>query len=244
MANTISADALRREAWRKELFDDVINDLYFMRNGMMGEGTNNIIQTMNDVKKDMGDAVTFGLSIKLSGDGVVGDNELEGNEEQITTYNQSVAIDQWRNAVRLTGKADMQKASYNMFKDAKEKCSIWIKESLERNIMLKLAGANKIANDARAQWSNDPNIVPTADEEAGRGTRYWRSGSTASGDGLDDLAAGDTFDLDDVSRAKTLAQTVTAGVPVIRPLRINGKEMFVMFIHPNQAYDLKNTGTA
>lgn len=243
MSNTVSIDALRREAWRKELFADVINDLYFMRNGMMGEGVNNIVQVMNDVKKDMGDTVTFGLALKLSGDGVIGDAELEGNEEAITTYSQSISIDQWRNAVRLTGQLDMQKASYSMFKDAKEKCSIWLKETLEKNIMQKLAGITNTTTFARSTWSNTPNIVPTADEVAGRGTRYWRQGSTASGDGLDDLAAGDTFDVDSISLAKTKAEAVVSGVPTIRPLRINGKDYFVMFIHPNQAYDLKNTGT-
>ena len=243
MSNTISIDALRREAWRKELFADVMNDLYFMRNGLMGEGVNNIVQVMNDVKKDRGDAVTFGLSIKLSGNGVIGDAELEGSEEAITSYSQTVAIDQWRNAVRLTGQADIQKASYDMFKDAKEKCSVWLKESIEKNIMQKLAGINNTTTFARSTWSNTPNIVPTNDEVAGRGNRYWRVDSSASGDGLDDLAAGDTLDTNDISIAKTKAQTVISGVPVIRPLRVNGKDYYVMFIHPNQAYDLKNTGT-
>jgi N4-gp56 family major capsid protein len=245
MANTVTIAALRREAWRKELFADVIDDLYFMRNGLMGEGTNNIVQVMNDVKKDGGDTVTFGLSIKLSGDGIVGDAEAEGNEEAITTYSQSVSIDQVRNQVRMTGRLDEQKASYDMRKDAKEKLAVWIKEYTERNIFMKLGGVNTltltdvsgVTYSGRAAWSNSPNIVTTTDEVAGFGARYHRAGTTASGDGLDDLAAGDILTPADISLARTRAKLAS---PTIRPLRVEGKDYYVMFIHPNQAYDLKN----
>ena len=243
MSDTSVLTALKREAWRKELFSDVVDDLYFVRNGMMGSGINNIVQTMDDIKKDKGDAVTFGLSLKLSGNGVAGDAELEGNEESITTYSQSVVIDQLRNAVRLQGSANMQMASYDMFKDAKDKCKIWLQETIEKNIFYKLAGIDNTSTFALSTWSNSPNIVPTDDETAGRGDRYWRQGSAAVDDGLDDLAADDTFDTDSISIAKTKAMDASLSAPVIRPVRVNGKDYYVMFIHPNQAYDLKNTGT-
>lgn len=249
MANTVTIDALRREAWRKELFADVVDDLYFMRNGLMGEGTNNIVQVMNDVKKEGGDTVTFGLSLKLSGDGIVGDSEAEGNEEAILTYAQSVSIDQVREPVRLTGRLDEQTASYDMRKDAKEKLATWIKEYTERNIFMKLGGVNTltltdvagVTYSGRAAWSNSPNIVTTTDEVAGRGLRYWRSGSASSGDGLDDLAAGDVFTAVDISIAKVKAKLAS---PQIRPLRVQGKDYYVMFLHPNQVYDLKNVSSS
>ena len=52
MANTVSVDALRREMWKKELFQDVIDGMYFTQNGLMGEGDNNIVQTFSDLKKE------------------------------------------------------------------------------------------------------------------------------------------------------------------------------------------------
>jgi N4-gp56 family major capsid protein len=249
MSNTVSIDALRREAWRKELFADVMDDLYFMRNGLMGEGTNNIVQVMNDVKKAKGDTVTFGLSLKLSEDGVTGDSELEGNEEAITTYSQSVSIDQNRNAVRLTGLLDEQKASYDMRKDAKEKLGIWIKEFIERNVFLKLGGitstdltdVNGTTYSGRATWSNSPNIVPTADEVAGSGSRYIRAATTGTGDGLDDLAAADIMDVDEISKARYKAKLAS---PMIRPIRVQGKDYYAMFVHPYQAFDIKNQSSS
>lgn len=99
MANSVSIGSLRPEIWRKELFQDVIDNLYFTEMGMMGEDDNNIVQTMSDLKKGKGDAVTFGLTAKLAGNGVSGDAELEGNEEAILPYSESVIIDQQRNIV-------------------------------------------------------------------------------------------------------------------------------------------------
>jgi len=249
MPNTVSIDALRPEIWQKELYADVMDDLYFMRNGLMGKGSNNIVEVKDELKKGPGDAVTFGLSLKLSESGVTGDSELEGNEEAITTYSQTVSIDQVRNAVRLTGKLDEQKAAYNMRSDAKDKLAIWIKELIEQNIFLKLGGidatdltdVNGTTYSALAAWSNTPNIVPTADEVAGTGTRYHRAATTGAGDGLDDLAAADILDVDDISVAKYKAKLAS---PMIRPLRVEGKDYYVMFVHPYQAYDLKNQSSS
>ena len=142
MANTVSLDNLRREMWKKELFQDVIDGMYFTQNGLMDEGDNNIVQTFSDLKKEAGDTITVPLTAKLSGSGVSGDSELEGNEEAINSYYDQISIDQIRNAVRLTGRLDSQKACYDMFKDAKEKLSIWAQEFLERQIFLKLAGVS------------------------------------------------------------------------------------------------------
>lgn len=249
MANTESIAALRPEIWQKALYKDVMDDLYFVQNGMMGKGENNIVEVKDELAKSNGDTVTFGLSLKLSGNGVTGDNEAEGNEEAITTYSQSVAIDQIRNQVRMTGKLDEQKAAYDMRMDAKNKLGIWLKEYIEQNIFLKLGGVtNTSATDingniyaARATWSNTPNIVPTADEVAGSGDRYLRADSASSGDGLDDLASGDIFDVDDISAAKLKAKLAS---PKIRPLRVNGKDYYVMFLHPHQAYDLRNQSSS
>lgn len=169
MANTISIDANRRELWRSELFQDVIDGMYFTQNGLMGEGDNNIVQVFKDLKKSAGDTITVPLTAKLAGAGVTGDSELEGNEEAISSYYDQVLIDQVRNAVRLTGKLDSQKACYDMFKDAKEKLSIWGQEFLERQIFMKLGGVSALTltdetgatYSGRATWSNTPDALLT-----------------------------------------------------------------------------------
>lgn len=245
MSNTVSIAALRPELWQKALYQDVMDTLYFTENGMMGEGQNNIIETKSELKKSQGDTVTFGLGIKLSGNGIVGDAEREGQEEAMTTYSQSVAIDQISNQVRLTGRLDEQTVAYDMRMEAKDKLKIWMQEFIERQIFMKLAGVttttladvNGVTYSARATWSNSPNIVPTADEVAGKGEKY----ICADASGLGSLAATDILTPAMIGRAAVLAKT--AGVKV-RPIRVKGKDYYVLFVHPWQAYDLKHASSS
>jgi N4-gp56 family major capsid protein len=250
MANTVSIDALRPELWQKELYKDVMDGLYLSK--YMGEGENNIIQTKSDLKKSTGDTVTLPLTAKLTGNGVTGDSELEGNEEAISAYSESIAIDQCRNAVRLTGKLDEQKNAYNMRMDAKDKLSMWLQEFIERQFFFKLGGVTNTALTdvngtvvgGRCQWSNA--AIPTSgtrfdqqntDTNNGYGDRYLCADYTS---GATSLAATDLLTPELISRAKTKAKLAS---PMVRPLRIEGKDYYVMFIHPWQAYDLKNNAT-
>jgi N4-gp56 family major capsid protein len=245
MANSISVDSLRPEIWQKELYKDVMDNLYFTKNGLMGEGPNNIIQIKNDLKKSPGDQITLPLTAKLTGAGVSGDAELEGNEEAISPYSDAVVIDQKRFAVRLTGKLDEQKNAYNMRADAKEKLSIRLQEFIERQFFLKLGGValthlpdvNGTVYSADAAWSNTGDAVPTADSGAGYGARYLCADYT---NGADDLATTDLLTPELISRAKAKAITCT---PKIIPLKIDGQNYYVMFVHPWQAFDLKNNAT-
>ena len=243
--DTVSTNALRPEIWSKELYKDVIDNLYFTQNNMMGTGKNNIIQLKNELVKKKGDTVTLGLTAKMTGNGVSGDDELEGNEEKLNAYSEAILIGQKRFAVRLTGRLDEQKNSYDMRMDAKEKLTIKLQEFIERQFFLKLAGVllatvtdvNGTVVSADHSWSNAPDQVPTADTGAGYGDRYLCADYT---DGADSLATTDLLTPALISRARVKA---TLASPKILPLRIKGKNYYVMFIHPWQAFDLKNNAT-
>lgn len=239
--NTQSIDALRPELWEKQLFADVIDGLYFNESGLMGEDENNIIQVKADLMKEQGDTMTVGLTAKLTGNGVDGDEELEGNEEAINAFSDSILIDQKRFGVRLKGKLDEKKNGYAMRMDAKDKLKIRLQEFIERQFFLKIGGVtntalvdvNGDAYSAGAAWSNTPNFIPDADEAAGSGTRY----ICANSGGTDALAATDLLTPTLISRAKAKARLAK---PKIQPLRIDGRDHYVMWIHTWQAYDLKN----
>ena len=111
MAKTESIAALRPEIWARDLFADVIDNLFFTQSGMMGKDDNNVIQIRPELSNKKGDTVTFGLTAKLSGDGIAGDSELEGNEEKISAFSEQVIIDQIRQATRNKGKLDEQAAA-------------------------------------------------------------------------------------------------------------------------------------
>jgi len=247
MANTVSDSGLRPELWQKVLYKNVKDNLYFSK--FMGTGDSNIIQIKEDLKKDRGDTITVPLTTKLIGNGITGDDELEGNEEAISAYSDSIVIDQVRNAVRMTGELDEQTNVYDMRSDAKDKLSMWAQEYLERQFFLKLGGVNNtsltdVAGNVvgtRAAWSNAPARVPNDDIGAGYGDRYLCADYS---NGLDSLAATDLITPELISRAKVKAETKQAnGMPTMRPIKIDGENHYVLFIHPWQAFDLKNNAT-
>ena len=245
MANSISIDALRQELWSKELLDDVMRDVQNIMK-FMGEDSNNVIQVSRDLMKSKGDVETFGLIARLTGDGVTGDDELEGNEESMLSYSEQVQIDQIRNAVRLRGKLDAQKTVYDQIKSAREVVRVWMREFYARQLFLKMAGVtnttlvdtNGVVVGGRALWSNTPDFIPDADESNGSGNRYYRTATTGAGDGTDDLVAGDTMTLDTVTTAATMAHLAN---PKIQPLTSGGEDFYVMYLHPLQARDIRKS---
>lgn len=247
MANTASIAALRAQLWDKDLYSDMMAELLFSQKGMIGTGTDNIIQVKDDLTKKKGDRITFGIGYKLSGDGVAGDNELEGNEEAKNTYSDVVLIDQIRNAERLQGELDSQKAAYDTRAEAKKDGKVWIAEFIEKQIFMKLGGVSTTTltdvggsiYSARAAWSNTADAVPTAHEAAGTGSRYL----CADSDGLDSLAATNVLTTSLITKARVKAETSVVGRPRVRKIRINGERYYVMFIHPWQAADLKTNSS-
>ena len=239
MAQTQTIDALRREVWSKDLMDDVAQDVEETMK-FIGDGPNNVIQRSRELAKGKGDTQTFGLVTRLTGDGVTGDDELEGHEEAMNSYAEQVSIDQLRHGVRLKGKLDAQKVQYSQIEKARELLRIWLAEQQARIIMNKLGGVtnttlvdvNGRSVGGRALWSNTPDFIPDADTAAGVGSRYLSAyaGSAAS------MGAGDKMTLDLVTRLATKARLTN---PRIQPLKIGKDKMYVLFLHPLQVRDIK-----
>ncbi len=77
-------NALAVRLWSRKLFREALRQCFMSR--YMGEGSDSLIQVLNDTKKGPGDRITVGLRMQLSGAGIQGDATLEGNEEALTTY--------------------------------------------------------------------------------------------------------------------------------------------------------------
>lgn len=216
---TVSASNanLRPELWRKQLFADVRDNLYASR--FIGNSEQSMIQEMEDLKKDAGSNLSFGLGIKLSGNGISGDSTLEGQEEQMTDYDEDVAINQLRHAVRLTGRMDEKKNAYNMRMNAKNRLADWWAERLDQEILDKLCGKTT------STFANTPT--------AAAASRSVFAGGQSS---VDNVTAAMKIDTKILDAAKQKAKLAT---PMIRPLRVGGKEYYVVILHPYSATDLR-----
>jgi N4-gp56 family major capsid protein len=217
MTASSSNSALRPELWRKQLFADVRDNLFMTR--FIGSSEQSMIQELEDLKKDKGSNISFGLGMKLTGSGISGDSTLEGSEDQMTDYDEDVAINQLRNAVLLTGRMDEQKNAYNMRESAKNRLADWFAERIDYEIL------NKLCGNASATFANTPT--------AAAATRsVWAGGQSAT----TDVTAAMKMDTKVLDAAKQMALLAS---PRVRPLRINGKEYYVAILHPYSATNLR-----
>lgn len=217
MGNTISLPALRAALWRKQLFADVQDEVYMTR--FIGTAATSMIQELEDLKKEKASNISFGLGVKLSGDGTTGDSELEGQEESMLDYDEDVAIDQLRHAVRLTGRMDEKKNAYDMRMSAKDRLKIWWAERIDKEILWKLCGYTT------KTFANTP-TAPAATRS------IWANNAGAD----TSLTSDEVMDTKCITAAKQMAKMAS---PKVAPLRIDGKDAYVMIMHPYQATDLK-----
>jgi hypothetical protein len=79
-------------------------------NKFTGSDQNSVIQRITELTRtEKGEQVIMFLLADLVGDGVIGDNEREGNEEAMMSYNQIITIDMISHGVRQKGKLSDQK---------------------------------------------------------------------------------------------------------------------------------------
>ncbi len=124
MANTNFA-ALTQEqytAWARTFWKDARNKTFL--NAFTGSDANAMVQRITELKTTTdGARAVITLVNDAVGDGVVGDNQLKGNEEALKSTEDVIRLDQWRHAHRSQGKMAEQKSIVNFRKEAKDKLS-------------------------------------------------------------------------------------------------------------------------
>lgn len=218
--------------WSKGLMKETLKNTHVMQ--FMGTGTNNVAQIKTELGKEEGDKVTFGLRLQLQGDGVSGDSTLEGNEEALVTYDDSVVIDQLRHAVRSKGKMSEQRVPFTVRDESRDGLADWYADRMDAAFFNQLAG-NTAETDTK-RTGLQASVAPSTNRI------IMRNSPTAEVS----LSSVDTFDLKLIDAACEVAVTGgSAGdqIPLV-PIRVGREKKYVMFLHPYQVYDLRtNTNT-
>src|SRR3990167_10848118 len=81
MAQTYAVAGLTPQQWDDNFFRDYVRSSRFKR--YMGTDEASIIQLKDDLSKKKGDAVTFALVKKLTGNGVTGNTTPKGKEKKL-----------------------------------------------------------------------------------------------------------------------------------------------------------------
>ena len=138
-------------------------------NKFMGKSQNSMIQHIDELKKtEKGARAVITLVADMEGDGVVGDRQLKGNEEQLKSYDQVIRIDQMRNANHNEGRMADQKSIVNFREQSKDKLAYWLADRMDQLAFLTLSGVtyDKKTNGASRTGSDFVNLEFAPDVKA------------------------------------------------------------------------------
>ena len=223
--NTTIDPALILKAWAKSTWDFGKKESYF--NKFMGHERDSIIQIQEDLSRGKGTSIEVSLLMPLNGAGVIEDKQLEGKEEKMNYRSCTVYLSRVRNAVRLEGKFEEQKTQEKMRTDMRKVLSAWLARYFDLSIFAVLTGTQPpFASLAGAEL---PYTIeaPTAD------IMLFAGGKTSEGA----ITAADVFDTTLIGKARRMAQEDE--LTAVQPIRIDGRETYVMVIDPYQARDLR-----
>lgn len=211
-----------KKLWSSQLAREALKATWIQR--FIGDSSDDVLQTYSDTKKDAGDRIRITLRMQLNGDGVVGDGTLEGNEEALATYTDDLFIDQLRHAVKSAGKMTEQRIPWSIREEAMMGLKDWWAGRMDTAFFNQLCGYT-VANDPRYTGMNAI-LAPDANHI-----------SRANNKATDELLiAGDEFTLLQIDALVAKAKLLT---PVIRPIKVNGDDRYVMVIHTNQVTQLR-----
>lgn len=214
--------AMAVQKWAPQLMKETLKKTYAFK--FMGTDSNNLLQVRNELK-DYGYQVTYGLRAQLSGNGVDGDGTLEGNEEALTIYTDSMQVNQLRHAVRTNGRASEQRVPFETRREALDGLSDWWADKIDTAMFNQLAGIT-------GQNTRDTGMNAVTAPDANH--QIFAGGEAAEGS-LSDTAA-DQMTISLIDDAIELAKTSTNQ---IRPIKYMGEDYYVLFLHPNQIKDLR-----
>jgi N4-gp56 family major capsid protein len=99
------------------------------------------IQVLPHLENDAGDTISYDLVMQLKMQPVEGDNTLEGKEEDLKFFTDSVSIDQLRGGVNTGGKMTRKRTIHDLRKVARVRQSEWWARVFDELFFIYLTGA-------------------------------------------------------------------------------------------------------
>lgn len=222
-----------KRAWVSETIKAFRQQSFWER--FTGTTANSIVHRITELKKtEKGDRAMIGLKANLKASGIVGDNDIDGRREAIETYWVEVHTDQLRKSVCSKGRVDDQQAVYDFRTEAKDSLADW-KAQINDDMMFLAASNISFAyntdGSTRALGAEDSllQLEYAADVAASpTSKRHFTFDGT-------NLIAGNTGAIAAAYVPKygalvdLCAEAKTRGV---KPLMINGQEVYVHVVHP------------
>lgn len=227
-------DALAVKLWSKDLDVQALQatDIF----PLIGDGVNNIIQRKTESSKGPGDQITYGLRIQLVGAGFTENELAEGNGESLAIYSDKLTINELGHVVGVKSEntIDQQRVPFDLRAEARDGLKDWWAKRLSVSFFNQVCG-NTVANNNGTFSGTKFTGMQAVTAATSNGNRILRQ-SSATDDA--NLTSNDTFTIDLIDKAKEQAVAPPLDsngnntVPKIRPVKVNGQDMYVVYLHP------------
>lgn len=222
---------------------DTARKSYFSKK-FMGEGVESEmpIQVLRHLENDSGDKISYDLVMQLKMQPVEGDNTLEGKEEDLNFYTDSVLIDQMRGGVNTGGRMTRKRTIHDLRKIARARQSDWWARVFDELFFMYLSGARGVNTDfiyptSYTGFASNSFVAPDSSHQLYAGAATSKLS----------LASTDKITLATVDKAVVKATMLgggTTGIPGIEPIQVEGENHYVLLMNPFQSYDVRtNTST-
>lgn len=209
------------KTWSRSLWSETLKDTVMAP--LMGKGKDSFIVVKEELTKGPGDRVRQSLRYALGDAGVEGDATLEGNEEALQTFTDDLLINQLRHGVRSHGEMSEQRVPWTTREEAHDGLRDWWADRIDTALLNQAAG-NTSQADTRYTGHN-ATLAPTS---LTGNTRIFYGGGTDTTEGSLSTNA-ETLSLTYIDRLIAYAKVST---PILRPGRIQGKQAYVLILHP------------
>lgn len=230
----------QKTAWGMDFWAHARNRSFV--NKFLGKSENSMIQHITELRKDKkGARAVLTLVADMTGDGVVGDNKLEDNEEELKSFDTVIQIDQMRNANRLEGRMADQKSIVNFRRQSRDKLAYWLGDRIDQLAFLTLSSLpySLHTNGAARTGSPFPDLEFAEASPAPTANRCFyldADGHLVAGTGYD---AGDGV-LTPLTYKSLVRAKAAAKDSYLKPLRgKGGEELYMVFVTPQGMADLR-----
>lgn len=229
--------AARKKVWSSEVWKHGRDQSFWFSSGFVGEGAAGMNRPIHRVSEltetERGTECVMQLVQDLVGDGVVGDNELEGNEESLVNDTQTIRYDQLRHAVKNKGRMSEARTVIRFRAQAKEKLTFWLGDTLDELMFLTASGrAYSLNTDGTTRTGSQLPQLAFANDVAAASTNRIRYGGTAT-------AESNITTSDKMSYALIVKTCAFAKRKRVKPIREGGREYYCIVMSTEQTRDLK-----
>jgi len=212
----LTNDNLTRKKWARDLFKILLPAVEF--NMLVGKGSESIVQMRTELGKGEGDQITFGIRLPLTGEGIVGNNTVEGNEEKLRFKDFNMTIEELNHAVDTGGRMEEQRVPYDLMAEGRDGLNDWWADKLSDTVIATLCGDStyKIAGQTFAQACEEPDTG-----------HFLKVNDVAEAS----MTSAELMDLSFLDAMKQRAQMPATDCFKLRPFRKGGKDYFRVILH-------------